>query len=89
MKDLSEIPSPCFVLEEQLLVRNLELMEYVQKEAGISIIVALKGFAFYNAFPLVAKYLQGGTASSWNEAKLVFEKLKKKQHDYCATYVPS
>lgn len=89
MKDLSEIPSPCFVLEEQLLVRNLELMEYVQKEAGISIIVALKGFAFYNAFPLVAKYLQGGTASSWNEAKLVFEKLKTKPHTYCATYVPS
>ena len=87
--EFKAIPSPCFVLEEQLLVRNLELMEFVQKEAGISIIVALKGFAFYDSFPLVAKYLKGGTASSLNEAKLVYKKLKSKPHTYCATYVPS
>ncbi|MBK7138718.1 MAG: carboxynorspermidine decarboxylase [Bacteroidetes bacterium] len=87
--EFKAIASPCFVLEEQLLVRNLELMEFVQKEAGISIIVALKGFAFYDSFPLVAKYLKGGTASSLNEAKLVYKKLKSKPHTYCATYVPS
>lgn len=86
---LDKIPSPCYVLEERLLLKNLELMQYVQKKAGISIIVALKGFAFYQAFPLVAKYLKGGTASSWNEAKLVYSKLGSKPHTYCATYVPS
>jgi len=38
------IPSPCYVLEENLLISKLELLKRVQKEAGIEIICALKGF---------------------------------------------
>ncbi|MBX7224525.1 MAG: carboxynorspermidine decarboxylase [Chitinophagales bacterium] len=87
--NLKKVPSPCFVLEEDLLKRNLELMKYVQQEAGVQIIVALKGFAFHKAFPLLGKYLAGGTASSLHEAKLVYQKLKTRPHTYCAAYVPS
>jgi carboxynorspermidine decarboxylase len=82
------VPSPCFVLDESLLVRNLELLKKVQDEAGVSIICALKGFAFHEVFPLVARYLKGATASSLHEAKLVHEKMGVCPHTYCAAYVP-
>ena len=44
------IPSPCFVLEEEKLRRNLERLDSVQKNAQISIILALKGFAMWSSF---------------------------------------
>jgi len=62
--DYSGIPSPAFVLDEKLLRLNLELIDSVQKQAGIDIILAFKGFAMWSTFPLVRKYLNGATASS-------------------------
>ncbi len=84
----NEIPSPCYVLEEERLLRNLELMEYVQKQSGVKIICALKGYALHDTFPTLKKYLHGATASSLHEARLVFEKMGVKAHTYCAVYVP-
>lgn len=81
------IPSPAFVLEENLLLNNLRLLERVQKEAGIEIICALKGFSFYHEFPLVRKYLAGATASSLHEARLIVEEMKDKAHVYCPAFI--
>lgn len=86
--DYSKIPSPAYVLEEDKLLRNLSLLKYVQDEAGIHIICALKGFSFHAVFPTVKKYLHGATASSLHEAKLVYEKMHVKAHTYCPVYVP-
>ncbi|MHA8066169.1 carboxynorspermidine decarboxylase [Aquirufa sp. ROCK2-A2] len=85
----SEIPSPCYVLEESLLIKNLELLKYVQEQAGIEIICALKGFSFYHEFPLVKNYLAGATASSLNEARLAFEEMGVKAHIYAPAYLES
>ena len=84
--DYSKIPSPAFVLDEKLLRQNLELIHRVQKEAGIEIILAFKGFAMWSAFPLVRKYLNGATASSLNEARLCFEEMKTRAHVYSPVY---
>jgi len=73
--DYSKIPSPAFVLDEKLLRKNLELINWVQKEAGVEIILAFKGFAMWSAFPLVREYLNGATASSLFEARLCFEEM--------------
>ena len=62
--DYSQIPSPCFVLDEKALLRNLQLMQRVRKETGVQIIVAFKGFAMWSSFKLVREYLDGATASS-------------------------
>jgi carboxynorspermidine decarboxylase len=86
MIDYSKIPSPCYLLEESLLRRNLELMNGVQERAGISIILAFKGFAMWSAFPLVRQYLKGATASSLSEARLCFEEMKTKSHTYAVAY---
>lgn len=84
--DYSKIPSPAFVLDEKLLRKNLELIDRVQKEAGIEIILAFKGFAMWSAFPLVRQYLKGATASSLNEARLCYEEMKTRAHVYSPVY---
>ncbi len=85
--NLKEI-SPCFVLEETLLRKNLELMQYVQQQAGVDIILAFKGFSMWSAFPMVRKYLKGATASSLNEARLCYEEMQTGAHTYMAAYIP-
>lgn len=86
--DIKKIPSPSFVLDESRLRQNLELINRVQKEAGVSVILAFKGFAMWSAFPLVRQYLPGATASSLNEARLCFEEMKVKSHTYAVAYAP-
>ena len=85
----NQIPSPSYVLEEDKLIKNLSLLKRVQDESDVHIICALKGFSFHKVFPLVKQYLHGATASSFHEAKLVFEEMKVKAHTYCPVYVPN
>lgn len=80
------IPSPCFVLDEFRLEKNLQLLQRIQDEAGVDIILAFKGFAMWSAFPLVRNYLKGATASSLNEVKLCVEEMKCKAHTYSVAY---
>jgi carboxynorspermidine decarboxylase len=87
--NFEKIPSPCYVLDEKLLRNNLELINHVQTQSGAQIILALKGFSMYTMFPLVKQYLSGGTASSLNEAKLIFEEMKCKAHTYSPAYKPN
>lgn len=89
MADLSlyeEFPSPCYVMFEDALEANLQLLNLVQKEAGVSIICALKGFAFWHSFPLISSYLKGATASSLNEARLIVEEMQCEAHTYAPVY---
>lgn len=84
--DYSSLTGAAYVLHEDKLIRNLELIRSVKEEAGVSIILALKGFAMWRMFPLVAEYLDGATASSLFEARLIYEEMGCKAHTYCAAY---
>lgn len=86
--DFTKTPSPAFVLEERLLRQNLALIASVQQAASVEIILALKGFSMWSVFPFVKKYLSGATASSLNEARLIFEEMGCKAHTYCVAYMP-
>lgn len=81
------IPSPCFVQEENKLINNLEILKYVRENAPVQILVALKGYAFWHSFPLIKKYLDGASASSLFEAKLINEEMGVKAHTYCPAYL--
>ena len=81
-----KIPSPCFVLDEKRLIRNLEIINKVQREAEVDIILAFKAFSMWSAFPLVRSYVNGATASSLNEVKLCNEEMQMKSHTYCVAY---
>jgi carboxynorspermidine decarboxylase len=83
---LNIIPSPCFVLEEGKLRQNLQLIDSVQQAAGVTIILALKGFSMFSVFPLVHEYLSGATASSLNEIKLVNEYMGVPAHAYIPAF---
>lgn len=85
--DFNHVPSPCFVLDEARLRANLVRISQVQ-EPGISVILALKGFAMWSSFPLVKQYVPRATASSLNEARLCFEEMGSKAHTYAPAYLP-
>lgn len=82
----SAIPSPCYVCDEALLERNLQLMQRVQQDSGAQIILALKGFSMWSTFPLVREYLVGCTASSVWEAKLAAGEFQREVHAYAPGY---
>ena len=86
MIDYQLIPSPCYLLEESKLRRNLELLDYVQKKSDTKIIVALKGYSMWSTFPIIAEYLPGATASSLNEALLAKNEMKKEVHLYAPLF---
>lgn len=69
------ISTPAYICEEALLENNLQLLDRVQKESGAKVILALKGFAMWSTFDIVAKYLHGCTASGLHEAKLAREEF--------------
>ena len=84
--DIQTIPSPCYVIEESLLRRNLTLIKDVKERAGIEIIMALKAFAMWKVFPIVREYIPYATASSVYEARLVYEELGTPAHTYSPAY---
>lgn len=86
MIDFSKIPSPCFVMEEELLRRNLRLIQLVQERAGVTVILAFKAFALWKSFPIIREYIGGSTASSVAEAQLAFEEMGSPAHTYSPAY---
>ncbi|MCM1302229.1 MAG: carboxynorspermidine decarboxylase [Alistipes senegalensis] len=86
MIDFQKLPSPCYVLDEQLLDRNLAVIDRVRRETGVEIIVALKACAMWRIFPELAKHSDGATASSVAEARLVAEEYGKPAHTYAPVY---
>lgn len=86
MTNFDQFPSPCYIMFEESLEANLQLLDLVQKAANVKIICALKGFAFWQSFPLVAQYLSGATASSLNEARLISEEMGVDAHTYAPIY---
>jgi carboxynorspermidine decarboxylase len=84
--DFSKIPSPCYVIDEDLLRKNLELISNVKEEAGIEIILAFKGFSMWKAFPLIRQYISGATASGAWEARLAAEEMQSPAHTYSPAF---
>ncbi len=83
---MNTLPSPCYVLEEDLLRRNLSLIRSVKERAGVDIILAFKAFALWEAFPIVREYIPTSTASSIHEARLAYEELGCLAHTYSPAY---
>lgn len=84
--DMKQIPSPCYILEESLLRRNLTLIRSVKERAGVDIILAFKAFALWKSFPIIREYIPTSTASSIHEARLAYEELGCLAHTYSPAY---
>ncbi|MEP0917566.1 carboxynorspermidine decarboxylase [Leptolyngbya sp. DQ-M1] len=83
---LATIPSPCFVLDEARLERNLQVFERVQRSAPVKVLLALKGYALFHSFPMIRKSLAGASASSLWEARLAAEEFGGALHVYSPAY---
>ncbi len=86
MAENKEFPTPVFMIYEDRLRRNLELISDVARRAGVNIIMAFKANAVWKTFPIIKEYCKGSTASSINEMKLGREFLGDDVHTYCPAY---
>ncbi|WP_373030483.1 carboxynorspermidine decarboxylase [Sulfurovum sp.] len=83
---LSTLPSPCWLLEEEKLQKNLEIISNIKKQSGAKVLLALKGYALWKSFPLIKPYLDGCCASGLHEAKLADETFSKEVHTYSPAF---
>lgn len=84
----AELTTPYYIVYEDRIRRNLELITSVAREAGVEIIMAFKANALWRTFPVVREYVRNSTASSLNEMRLGNEELGGEVHTYCPAYTP-
>lgn len=90
----TRFPSPCFVLNEGKLRKNVAILDEVQQRTGAKILLALKAFATWAVFPLISRDpkhggtgpLYGCCASSPDEARLAKESFGGEVHAFAAAY---
>lgn len=85
--DFAALPSPCYIVDERLLIKNLTLLQSVQERTGCKILLAQKGFSMFSLYPLIGQYLAGTTASSLFEARLGREEMGKETHIFAPAYM--
>lgn len=85
----SQLATPYYIVYEDKLRRNLELITDVAKRSGATIIMAFKANALWRTFGIFREYGVHFTASSLNELKLGNKYLGVKAHSYCPAYTDS
>ncbi|MBN2301338.1 MAG: carboxynorspermidine decarboxylase [Lentisphaerae bacterium] len=86
LPDLSGVSTPCYLVDEKLLKRNLQKLAFVREQSQCKMLLALKAFAMYDVADLVGKYLDGVAASSIDEARLGKEKFRGEVHMCAPAY---
>lgn len=85
-----QLPTPCYVVDEALIEKNLRILEGVMRRTGARILLAQKAFSMYALYPLIGKYLCGATASGLYEAKLGAKEMVlplRKQGKLCENHI--
>ena len=86
MERMDRLPTPCYLVDEGLIRRNLEILSSVKERTGCKILLAQKAFSMYALYPLIGKYLDGATASGLFEARLGREEMGKENHIFSPAY---
>ena len=73
--ELAQLHTPCFVVEETKIRKNLEILSGVMERTGARILLAQKAFSMYALYPEIGRYLAGATASGLYEARLCAEEM--------------
>jgi len=82
----THLPSPCWLLNESLLIQNLEVMKKVKEQSAAKILLALKGYALWKSFDILRPYLDGCCASGLHEARLAYHTFEKEVHTYAPAF---
>ncbi len=78
--------TPYFLVDEQKLNHNLNILKEVSERSGCKILLAQKAFSMYAVYPLIRKYLAGSTASGLYEARLGSEYFGGETHVFSPAY---
>ena len=84
----TDLPTPCFIIDENRLVQNLAVLRDVARRTGAKILLAQKAFSMFSTYPLLREYLAGTTASGLYEARLGHEEFGGETHVYSPAYTP-
>lgn len=84
--DVNKVPTPCYIVDESALIRNLEILRGVSERTGAKILLAQKAFSCYQLYPMIGEYLAGTACSGLFEAKLGYEEMGKENHVFSAAY---
>lgn len=85
--NIQNVKTPCYIVSEAKLRKNLEILKYVQDKTGAHILLAQKAFSMYSMYPLISQYLAGATASGIYEARLAHEFMPgKENHIFSPAY---
>ncbi|MFT4773418.1 MAG: carboxynorspermidine decarboxylase, partial [Ilumatobacter sp.] len=80
------LPTPYYLIDEQRLVHNLEVVDRVRATSGAKAVLALKCFSTWGVFEVMAQHLDGTTSSSLYEARLGREQFGKEVHAYSVAW---
>lgn len=83
---IEEVKTPCYIIDEAAMRKNLEILQRVQERTGCKILLAQKAFSNFCEYPLIGKYLAGTTASGLFEARLGKEEMGKENHVFAPAY---
>ncbi|WP_170773872.1 carboxynorspermidine decarboxylase [Ruegeria lacuscaerulensis] len=84
--DLSRVPTPCFVVDEKAVERNLTILSEIGTRSGAHVLSALKAFSMFSLAPLIRHHLGGTCASGIYEARLGREEYGGEVATFCAGY---
>ncbi len=87
--DLSRLPSPCFVVDEVALERNLTILKDVADRSGAKILAALKAFSMWHFGAKTSSFLSGTCSSGLHEAMLGKEYYPGEVHVFSAAFTES
>ncbi|MDO8911346.1 MAG: carboxynorspermidine decarboxylase [Phenylobacterium sp.] len=84
--DLARVPSPCFVVDEVAVRRNLATLKDVGEQGNAKVLLALKAFSMWALAEVVGEYLDGVCASGLWEARLAREHYRGELTTYSPAY---
>lgn len=87
---LCKLPTPSYVLDEEALRKNGEVLRDVQEKSGCKILLAQKAFSNFNVYKMLSEYLAGTEASGLYEARLGKTYMSQGEcHVFCGAYKES
>ncbi len=89
MFDVNKVKTPCYVIGEAELERNMRILKSVKDQTGCKVLLAQKAFSNYAVYPLLSKTLDGTAASGIYEARLGREEFDGEVHVFSPAYTDS
>lgn len=86
----SQLPTPCYVVDQALIEKNLAILKGVMDRTGAKVLLAQKAFSLYALYPLIGSSLSGAAASGLFEARLGYEEMVRPlraQGRHCENHV--